>query len=114
MKNVLKIALFSLAMVLGMNTMSAQALKQNQNSAEVTAKQETAELSSQLGLNGDQQRAVYRAIVVKENNFRKNIAGKDAKSADVIAAKEKNQLLFEESMKKVLTADQFKKWKTMQ
>ena len=63
MKNIFKIIALSFVLFLGMNTMSAQTLKQDQNRPEVVAKQQTADLSKALGLDGDQQRSVFRALV---------------------------------------------------
>tara|TARA_Y100000815_G_scaffold267237_1_gene286489 strand:- start:18405 stop:18779 length:375 start_codon:yes stop_codon:yes gene_type:complete len=113
MKNLVKIALFSFVMILGMGSMTAQTLQQDQNSPEVVAKQKTAKLSEMLNLTGDQQRAVFRALVVKENNYNKYVNGKDAKSAEVMAAKKKQDEILETSMKKALTNDQFQKWKSL-
>jgi len=114
MKNLFKIIAFSFVMLVGMGTMNAQSLKQDQNTPEVVAKQQTEKLSTALNLTGDQQRAVYRALVVKENNYAKDVNGKDLKSADVAANKKKHDEVFEISMKKALTADQYQKWQAMQ
>lgn len=96
-----------------MGTMNAQTLKQNQNSPEAVAKQQTHDLSQSLNLDGDQQRAVFRALVVKESNYNKYVNGKDLKDAAVMAAKKKQDEIFETAMKKALTEDQFKKWQSM-
>ena len=101
MKNLFKIIAFSFVMLLGLGTMSAQTLKQDQNTPEVIAKTQTAQLSDALGLTGDQQRAVYRALVVKESNYRKDAANK-----------KKHDEVFMTSMKKALTAEQYKKWQS--
>lgn len=114
MKNLFKIVAFSFVMLLGMSTMNAQSLKQDQNTPEVIAKKQTEKLSEVLSLNGDQQRAVFRALVVKENNYLKDVNGKDAKSADVMANKKKHDEVFETTMKKALTDEQYKKWLTLQ
>lgn len=114
MKNLFKIVAFSFIMLVGMGTINAQSLKQDQNTPEVIAKKQTEKLSEALSLNGDQQRAVFRALVVKENNYAKDINGKDLKSADVMANKKKHDEVFETSMKKTLTEEQFKKWQTLQ
>ena len=113
MKNFIKVFAVSFVMLLGMGTMNAQTLKQDQNSPEVVAKTQTHELSQALNLDGDQQRAVYRALVVKESNFNKYVYGKDQKSADVMAAKKQHNEVFETSMKKALTDAQYKKWLSM-
>lgn len=103
MKNLFKIAAFSFVMLLGMGTMNAQSLKQDKNTPEVVAKTKTAQLSDQLGLTGDQQRAVYRALVVKANNNAKDAANK-----------KKHNEVFETSMKRALTEEQYKKWKSLE
>ena len=113
MKNLFKVLTVSLVMLLGMGTMNAQGLKQNQNKPEVIAKVQTAELSKELSLNGDQQRAVFRALVSKESNYKKQVNGKDMKNAAVKASKQKIDQTLEAAMKKTLTADQFKKWLAM-
>lgn len=113
MNKFVKIALFSFAMILGMNTVQAQSLKQNSNSPEVIAKQTTAELNSSLNLTGKQQRAVFRALVVKENNYNKYIKGKDLNSAAVKAEMKKHDEVFETAMKNALTPEQYKKWKSL-
>lgn len=110
MKNLFKIIAFSFVLVLGTGSMNAQTLKQNQDSPEVIAKKKTEKLSEALSLSGDQQRAVFRALVVKESNYNKDVTGKDAKSAAVLAAKKKHDEVFEISMKKALNEEQYKKW----
>ncbi|MEZ4858325.1 MAG: hypothetical protein R2781_05900 [Flavobacteriaceae bacterium] len=114
MKNLLKIIAFSFVMFLGMGSINAQTLKQDQNTPEVIAKQKTEKLSTALNLNGDQQRAVFRALVVKENNYNKDVTGKDSKNATVIANKKKHDEVFETSMKKTLTEAQYNQWKSLQ
>lgn len=113
MKNLFKIVAFSFVMLLGMGSMNAQTLKQNQDSPEGIAKKNTEKLSEALNLSGDQQRAVYRALVVKESNYSKEVNGKDAKSPAVAAAKKKHDDVLEISMKKALNDDQYKKWLSM-
>ncbi|MEZ4778909.1 MAG: hypothetical protein R2786_05940 [Flavobacteriaceae bacterium] len=114
MKNLIKIVAFSFVLLLGMDTMNAQSLKQDQNTPEVVAKKQTEKLSTTLGLNGDQQRAVFRALVVKENNYAKDVNGKDTKNADVMTNKKKHDEVFDTSMKKALTEEQYKKWKALE
>ncbi|MBL4664016.1 MAG: hypothetical protein JKY22_10800 [Flavobacteriaceae bacterium] len=113
MKNIFKIIAVSFVMLIGTGTMSAQGLKQNQNKPEVIAKTQTAKLSQELVLNGNQQRAVFRALVTKESNYKKQISGKDMKNAAVRANKSKIDNTLEAAMKKTLTADQYKKWLTL-
>jgi hypothetical protein len=113
MKNLFKVITVSFVMLLGMSTMNAQGLKQDQNKPEVIAKAQTAELSKELSLNGEQQRAVFRALVSKEANYKKQVNGQDMKNAAVKASKQKIDQALEAAMKKTLTADQFTKWLAM-
>jgi hypothetical protein len=113
MKNLFKIIAFSFVILLGMGTMNAQTLKQDQDGPEVIAKKQTEKLNEQLSLSGDQQRAVFRALVVKESNYSKDVNGKDAKSPAVATAKKKHDEVFEISMKKALSDEQYKKWLSM-
>jgi len=110
MKNIFKVIAISFVMLLGMGTMNAQSLKQDQNKPEVIAKKQTAELNEQLELNGDQQRAVFRALVSKETNYKKHVTGKDMTNAAVKADKKKFDDLLDASMKKTLTPAQYTKW----
>ncbi len=110
MKKIIKVVAFSFVMLLGMSTMSAQELSQNQDRPEVVAKQQVAALNQVLGLNGDQQRAVFRALVSKESNYRKNVSGKDLNNATVLANKKKYDADLDAAMKKALTKDQYSKW----
>ena len=89
MKNIFKVIALSFVMLAGIGSMNAQSLKQDENKPEVIAKKQTAELSEQLQLNGDQQRAVFRALVSKESNYKKYVAGKDLNNAAVQADKKK-------------------------
>lgn len=110
MKNIVKVIALSFVMLLGMGTMSAQGLKQDQNKPEVIAKTKTADLSQKLELNGDQQRAVFRALVSKETNYKKHIVGKDLKDATVMASKKEFDNALDAAMKSTLTAAQYQKW----
>ena len=110
MKNLIKIVAFAFIMVLGVNSASAQGLSQDGARPEVVAKKQTSELSQALDLNGDQQRAVFRALVSKEVGYKKQVNGKDLNNASVKAEKQKIDASLKASMKKALTAEQYKKW----
>lgn len=110
MKNLIKIIAIAFIMGLGVNTASAQGLTQDGERPEVVAKKKTSDLTETLGLNGDQERAVFRALVSKEVGYKKQVNGKDTNSASVKGAKQKIDTSFKASMKKALTAEQFKKW----
>lgn len=110
MKNLLTVIAFAASMLFGMQSVSAQSLAQDGNRPEVIAKQETAKITDDLGLSGDQTRAVFRALVAKEVSYQKNINGKDLNSATVKSEKQKTDASLNDSMKKILTADQYSKW----
>jgi hypothetical protein len=110
MKNIITVFAFAVTLLLGVQTTSAQSLSQDKNRPEVIAKAETAKLTESLGLNGDQGRTVFRALVAKEVGYQKNVAGKDAKDATVASEKKKLDDQLKEAMKKTLTADQYNTW----
>ncbi|MDG1064196.1 MAG: hypothetical protein P8O93_07090 [Flavobacteriaceae bacterium] len=108
MKTPLKILSIAL-MVFGFmtSTSQAQALQQNQDRPEVIAKTQTAELSDALNLSGDQQRAVFRALVTRAAQMRKAGAATNTDSQN------KTQTDFVATMKGILSESQFRKWKNM-
>ncbi len=110
MKNLLTVLAFAGSMFLGTQTIAAQSLSQDQNRPEVVAKAETAKISNDLGLTGDQQRATFRALVAKEVSYQKNVNGKDLSSPAVKSEKQKADAALQESMKKILTDDQYAQW----
>lgn len=113
MKNLITIVIFSIVMLFGSTNTIAQSLTLNSDRPEVIAKTKTASLNEKLQLSGDQQRSVFRSLVAKEVNYKKNIHGKDISDVKVIAAKKKYDDALTTSMKKTLTAAQFKQWKAM-
>lgn len=111
MKNLITVFAFAASMFFGIQTASAQkSLSQDQERPEVIAKQETATLTDNLGLNGDQTRATFRALVAKEVSYQKSVNGQDMNSAAVKAEKQKADAALSDSMKKILTAEQYAKW----
>ncbi|MAP54527.1 hypothetical protein [Altibacter sp.] len=114
MKNLFKVVAFAFIFVLGTGAMSAQTLSQDQDRPEVVAKKKADQLTSQLDLNGDQQRALFRAYTAYESNYKKYIVGKDANNADVVASKKKYDEALKESARKTLTEAQYKKWLTIE
>ena len=113
MKNLITVFAFACSLLLGIDNAVAQDLAQNANRPEVIAKTKTAELSETLKLNGDQQRAVFRALVANEVSYKKNIDGKNLSDAQVKADKKKFDDALTTSMKNTLTPEQFEKWKTL-
>ncbi len=113
MKNILTIVVLAVTILFGIQTVSAQQLSQDKSRPEVIAKEETAKLTEALGLNGDQGRTVFRALVAKEVGYQKNIAGKNINEAAVSAEKNKLDKQLKEAMKKTLSAEQYTKWLKM-
>jgi uncharacterized protein (DUF2267 family) len=103
-------------MVLGVQTANAQKSDAQlaKQRPEMVAKAQVADLSKKLELNGDQQRAMFRAIVAKEVNYQKNVKGKDLKSAEVLANKKKIDAGYLTTVKGILTEKQFAMWQKMQ
>ncbi|PKA83391.1 hypothetical protein ATE92_1543 [Ulvibacter sp. MAR_2010_11] len=110
MKNLIKLTVFAFVFLLGVNSVNAQTLSQDADRPEVVAKAKADQLTPVLDLNGDQQRALFRAYTAKEANYKKHINGKDPKDATVIANKQKFDEALKESLKKTLTDAQYKKW----
>jgi len=109
MKNLFTVFAFAFVMLCSVNA-TAQSLSQDQQRPEVVAKTEVAQLTSDLGLTGDQTRAIYRTLVVNERDFQNNIKGKDQNSAAVIAEKKRLAKKLDETMKTNLTAAQYQQW----
>lgn len=110
MKNILTVFAFFATIFVGVQTASAQSLKQDENRPEVVAKEEARVLTEDLGLNGDQTRAVFRALVTHKVDLNKQVEGKNLNDASVKAEKNKIDKQLEGTMKKILTADQFTNW----
>ncbi len=110
MKNLFSLIAIAFVMVLSVQEVTAQSLKENKERAEVVAKEQVADLSKELNLTGDQQRTLYRAFVTKEVNYRKYVNGNDLNDSKVAANKKKTDDVFMEAMKTTLTKEQFEKW----
>lgn len=110
MKNIITVFVFAVTMLLGVQSMSAQELSQDKSRPEVIAKAETAKLTKNLDLSGDQGRAVFRALVAKEVGYQKGVQGKDANNASVSSEKKKLDDQLNATMKKTLNSDQYAKW----
>ena len=63
MKKLLTLCFFAVALLLGTQSITAQNLSE---SPEAVAKEKTHRLSQEIGLNGDQQRAIWRAFLSRE------------------------------------------------
>ncbi len=110
MKKLITVFAFASVILLGVQSISAQSLSQDNTRPEVIAKTETAQLTDALNLDGDQSRAVFRALVSKEVSYQKSVSGKDPKDAGVIGDKKRIDAQLKASMKKALTAEQYAKW----
>lgn len=113
MKKLLTGIAIATSIFFGIQSASAQSLSQDQSRPEVIAKAESSKLTDDLGLNGDQSRAVFRALVAKEVNYQKGVDGKDANDPKVKADKQKADTVLKEAMKKTLTEAQYAQWLKM-
>ncbi len=112
MKKLLSFIAFAFVMMLSVQTISAQSLSEDQTRPEAVAKAQVADLTSQLGLSGDQSRTLYRAFVTKEVNYTKLVNGKDINNTQVAADKKKTDDVFMKAMKTTLTEEQYTKWQS--
>jgi len=95
---------------IGVQSVQSQSLTENKNRPEVIAKNQTELLTEKYNLDGNQSRAVFRALVKKEVDYQKKVTGKDQSSATVRSEKEKIDNSLRTEMKKILTDEQFKQW----
>lgn len=114
MKNLIKVIAIAFVMTLGVNTAVAQNLSQDKDRPEVVAKSKVADISEKLGLDGDQQRAMFRSYVAYEVSMSKNVNGKDLTDPKVIAEKNKAYEALKQGTKKTLDAKQYERWLGMQ
>lgn len=99
MKKLMTVIAFAFAMLVGIQSVSAQ------QKPEEIAKAKVAELSTQLDLTGDQQRALFRIYVKNEAAKAKNASEADLKAM---------QAVFDKELKAELTAEQHKKYLTLE
>lgn len=79
-----------------------------QQKPEDIAKTKTAELTKTLELNGDQQQAMWRALVKKESAYAKQVTGQDLSNSTVVATKKEIDATLDERVKAILTPEQYK------
>jgi hypothetical protein len=103
--------LITLIVVLFAFAFNAQDVNAQQKPEEI-AKMKTAELSEILNLNGDQQQAMWRALVRKESAYSKQVTGQDLSNATVAAAKKEIDATLDERIKAILTPEQYKLYLT--
>ena len=112
MKSIIRI--FAIGIIFfGAPTLMAQSLSQDADRPENIAERKIAELDKTLDLTGDQERALFRAYVSKEVNYKKYVNGNDAADAEVKANKSKFDALLKEAVQKTLTKEQFEVWVKM-
>ena|SRR5690625_560001 len=110
MKKALYILTLSILLFLGGTAVQAQGLTITNDRPEDIAKAKVSMLDAQLDLSGDQQRALFRAYVKREVDYKKYIADKDTNSSAVKQQKTKIKNNLENAVKKELTAEQFAQW----
>ncbi len=97
---------------MGVGTQStiAQSLSQDADRPEVIAKKKVTEVSTKLGLNDSQERALFRSYTSYEMKLKKNIAGKDLNEPKVAAEKKEYMDDLKANVKKALNDEQYKQW----
>lgn len=114
MKRLLSITLIACGFVLGMGSVNAQNLSAQDERPEVIAKSIVADLDSKLDLNGDQERALFRAYTAHQSNMKKHVTGKNSADPAVQKQKQKFDEVLKISVQKALNDAQYKQWLTMQ
>lgn len=110
MKKIFSTAVLGFLLFLGSTAVQAQGLSISNDRPEDIAKTKVSMIHDQLELSGDQQRALFRAYVKWEVDYKKYIADKDTNSPAVLQQKTKLNNDLEKAVKKELTAEQFDQW----
>ena len=110
MKKIFTVLAFLGTLLLGAQSVSAQSLKQDENRHEVIAKEEARIMTEDLGLNGDQTRATFRALVTHKVNTQKALEGKNENDPAVKSQIREIDETLEGTMKKILNEDQYSNW----
>lgn len=110
MKKLISIFAITAFFFVSFQTVNAQSLTENKDRPEVIAKNKSDLMTEKYNLNGNQSRAVFRALVKKEVDYQKSVTGKDQSSAAVRSEKEKIDNNLRAEMKKILTDEQFAQW----
>lgn len=111
MKNLLKTVALVFFLFLGSIGVQAQGLTVSDKRPENIAKEKVSMINEQLGLSGDQERALFRAYVKREVGIKKHIENKDSNSQAVQNQKALLNKDLEKAVEKELTAEQFEQWK---
>lgn len=89
----------------------AQGLRVSGDKPESIAKEKVDQIVSALDLNGNQERALFRAYVKHEVGFKKYIDNSDLQSGSNSQEKANLVMDLEKAVRKELTAEQFERWK---
>jgi len=114
MKRLLSIAVITCGFIIGMGSVSAQDMTAQDQRPEVIAKSIVADLDAKLDLNGDQERALFRAYTAHQSNMKKHVIGKNSSDPAVQQQKAKFDKLLKSSVQKALNSSQYTKWLGMQ
>jgi len=109
MKKLITLCLFTMALLLSSQSISAQ---EDMRSAEEIAKEKTYKLIQEFGLEGDQQKFVWRAFLNIEK-AKKDIAEGNLSEEQISVINEKANTNFERLMKESLTERQYVKFNTI-
>lgn len=112
MKKLFTLIVFAFALVLG--SQDAQAQQSIKGNAEAEAKAMVSELNDELQLNGDQQRALFRAYVAKDYQTREYLKDLNKGSQAYNEKKAEIEKTFDERAQEVLSAEQYADFKKMQ
>ena len=109
MKKLLTLCLFTMALFLGTQSISAQDYSK---SPEAIAKEKTYKLTQEFGLDGNQQRLIWRTFLAREK-AKLEIATGSFSESEIKNINTKVDDSFHISMEKHLDAQQFEKFKTI-
>lgn len=107
MKKLITICAFIFAFSLTTTTNAQEKLK----SPEAIAKEQVNAMTQQLNLNGDQQRALWKALVTKQSSVNEAIQNKgNLSEAELKKMNMKINAQLDNSMSKILSKDQYKQY----
>lgn len=109
MKKLLTLCLFTMALFLGTQSISAQDYAK---SPEAIAKEKTYKLTQEFGLDGNQQRLIWRAFLSREK-AKQEIANGSFSEEEIKNINVKVDDSFQTSMEQNLSAQQYEKFKSI-
>lgn len=109
MKKLFTLCLFTMALFLGTQNVSAQ---NYEKSPEAIAKEKTYKLSQEFGLDGNQQRLIWRAFLAREK-AKQDIAKGTFSEEEIKNINVKVDDSFYNSMEENLNPQQYAKFKTI-